>query len=304
VSVSKSDESSIYKDSENTQKRLSETTQTTPTTGAPDSTAPAAGAVVGDDEIQFILPEIQKLGLTPDAQTRLLALGPQTALAIAFAAQKPGVRNPGGLAVSLMAGSGPPEADLAQAKIALELRTLNREAIDGQLRRREYARLMEEINSQVAQNAGPPAGVSDETPESDAAAGGNSPAESTTAIAVRDGADPPGAQASTDPGPNATSPDISTGLDVKLNGGTLTVLDVWRAALGALKLQLNWSTYESWVEGTKALSYAGGVLTVQAKHVAARDMLTRYDWLTPTVTKYAGVPVQVRVVLAGEGVGR
>jgi hypothetical protein len=111
--------------------------------------------------------------------------------------------------------------------------------------------------------------------------------------------EPPG---ESPPAPDATPP-ATDGLDVKPNGGTLTILDVWRAALGELSAQLNRSTYENWVKGTKALSYAGGVLTVQAKHFMAREMLTKYGWLAPAVTKWAGVPVQVRVVLAGEEVG-
>jgi hypothetical protein len=253
----KRDGSSIYKDSENTQKRLSETTQTTPTTSAPDSTAPA-GAVVGDDEIQFILPEIQKIGLTPDAQTRLLALGPQTALAIAFAAQKPGVRSPAALAVHLMTNGGPSEADLVLAGQALKTRCLDREAADLQARKEEWAALNESTMQFVAEE--------------------------------ENQAQPPG---------EAPSPPAD-GLDTIPDGCRLTILDSWRAALGSLSLQLNRSNYEWWVKGTKPLSFANGVLTVQAKTLMAREMLTRYGWLAPAVTKAAGAPIQVRVVLREE----
>jgi chromosomal replication initiation ATPase DnaA len=72
--------------------------------------------------------------------------------------------------------------------------------------------------------------------------------------------------------------------------------------LGELSLQLNRSTYTNWVHGTKALSYADGVLTVRAKHRMAHDWLTRRIevLLTPAMTKWAREPVQVRVVLAEE----
>jgi hypothetical protein len=262
-----------------------------------------------DDDLEFILPEIQKPGLTPKAQNDLLALGAQKVLAIALTAQGPGVRNPGGLAVSMMSDGGPPEFDLQRAQIALELGTLDRGAIGEELRRREYARILKETNERVAQNAGLPASVPDETPESDAAAGGKSPAESTTTIAVRNGAEPPGAQASTDPEQRpppdpAQDPPADAGLGYRPGSGRLTILDVWRAALGELSLQLNRSTFEDWVKGTKALAYADGVLTVQAKHFMAHQMLTTRLDLSPTVSKMAGMEIRVRVVLGEEGVGR
>jgi hypothetical protein len=56
------------------------------------------------------------------------------------------------------------------------------------------------------------------------------------------------------------------------------------------------------VHGTKALSYADGVLTVQARHFMAHDWLTRRaaGLLTGAMTKWAREPVQVRVVLPEE----
>jgi hypothetical protein len=296
--VRKLDGSSIYSDSENTQNRLSETPQTTPTASAPiveslGSTAPAGDAV--DDDLAFVLPEIQKLGLTPKAQTELLALGAQKALAIALAAQGPGVRNPGGLAVSMMT-DGPPKLDLERAEIALTLGTLDRGAIDEELRQREYARMLEQTNDWVGQKEG-------------AATGENSPVDVPDRSTGYNGAEPPGAQASTDPEQRppphpAQGPPVDSGLSYRPRNGRLTILDIWRAALGELSLQLNRSTFEDWVKGTKAVSYADGVLTVQARHFMAHQMLTTRLDLSPTVSKMAGEPIQVRVVLGEEGVGR
>jgi hypothetical protein len=94
------------------------------------------------------------LHLSQVAQKQLLGLGAQTALAIALASQGPGVRNPGGLAVTMMANGGPPELDLERAEIALMFGTLDREAIDGHLRKREYVRIAEQMNELVVQKAG------------------------------------------------------------------------------------------------------------------------------------------------------
>jgi hypothetical protein len=255
--------SSIYKDSENTQKRLSETTQTTPATSAPDLTAPTGDGA--DDDCKFILPEIQKLGLTPKAQNELLALGAQKALATAFAAQKSNIHNPAGFAMSLLANGGPSALDLEQARIALETRCLDRETADAQARQIEFEDMNRRTLEEVARKAQQQESPHDSTP---------------------------------------LPPD---GLDTPIGSSSekyqMTIKDYWLAALGSLSLQLNKSTYDCYVKGTKALKYADGVLTVQAVHPMAHEMLIRHEWLTSAVSKAAGTPIQVEVVLAGEGVG-
>jgi hypothetical protein len=220
-----------------------------------------------DDDLEFILPEIQKLGLTPKAQNELLARGPQQALAICFAAQKPGVRHPAGMAVSLMTHGGPSEADLAQAKIALDTRCLDREEADRLARRQEYDRLNARTLEAIAEKA-----ADEELPH-----------EST--LPLSDGLDTP------------------IGKNPLPDGSRLTVKDYWVAALGQLSLQLGKATFEGYVKGTRALSYADGVLTVQARHLMAHEILIRHDWLTNALSKVAGMPIQVHVVLSGE-VGR
>ena len=93
-------------------------------------------------------------------------------------------------------------------------------------------------------------------------------------------------------------------MSTRPGNGRLTIRDLWLAALRSLNLQLNRSTFDNWVKGTKALFYADGVLTVQAKHLMARDILIKNDWLGDAMTRLAGKPIQIRVVLAGEEVGR
>ena len=75
--------------------------------------------------------------------------------------------------------------------------------------------------------------------------------------------------------PNVVLETEHNGLDERPGEGTLTIRDIWRATLGQLSLQLNRSTYTNWVEGAKAVSYVDGVLTVRARHVMARDLLTQ-----------------------------
>jgi len=115
-------------------------------------------------------------------------------------------------------------------------------------------------------------------------------------------ADPPAAPQA-EPAP-APVPPVS-GLDERPGGGLLTVADMWRATLGQLSLQLNQVTYQSWVEGTRAVAYEGGVLTVQARTGAARDWLeTR---LGPVIERVlsgmAGQPVRVRYTRQGDPPG-
>ena len=91
----------------------------------------------------------------------------------------------------------------------------------------------------------------------------------------------------------AQAPD---GLDEIPGGGSLTVRDLWRATLGQLSVQLNPSTYTNWVEGTKAVSYADGVLTVCARHGVARDLLAQRlnQSIELSISRLARTPITVR----------
>jgi len=93
------------------------------------------------------------------------------------------------------------------------------------------------------------------------------------------------------------------GLDQHPGGGLLTAADMWRATLGQLSLQLNRTTYQTWVEGAQAVAYDAGVLTVQPRSGASRDWLATR--LAPVIERslasLAGQPVEVRYRLKGEG---
>jgi hypothetical protein len=88
------------------------------------------------------------------------------------------------------------------------------------------------------------------------------------------------------------------GLDARPGDGTTTISDIWRATLSQLSVQINRSTYQDWVEGTEAVSYTNGVLTVQAKHVMARDWLSKQlnQSIEETISALANIPITIRYI--------
>jgi hypothetical protein len=99
-----------------------------------------------------------------------------------------------------------------------------------------------------------------------------------------------------EPLPTKPAPPKPDGLDERPGGGTLTIRDIWHATLGQLSLQLNRSTYTNWVEGTKPVSYADGVLTVRARHIMARHMLAErlHQSIELTASSLARTPITIR----------
>jgi hypothetical protein len=99
-----------------------------------------------------------------------------------------------------------------------------------------------------------------------------------------------------EPLPTKPAPPEPDGLDERPGGGTLTIRDIWRATLGQLSLQLNRSTYTNWVEGTKPVSYADGVLTVRARHIMARHILAErlHQSIELTASSLARTPITIR----------
>ncbi len=104
---------------------------------------------------------------------------------------------------------------------------------------------------------------------------------------------PPPANAALEP-PDEAAPE--NGLDVRPGDGMLSMRDIWRATMDQLHAQLNRSTYAGWVEGTQAVSYADGVLTVRARNAYARDLLVQRlsQSINQTVSALARLPVTVR----------
>ncbi len=95
----------------------------------------------------------------------------------------------------------------------------------------------------------------------------------------------------------AASPEPD-GLDERPGGGRLTVRNIWSATLGQLSMQLNPAAYTTWVEGTKAVSYVDGVLTVRARHMKARNWLAgqlnpSIEW---TASRLAKVPIKIQYI--------
>jgi hypothetical protein len=95
-----------------------------------------------------------------------------------------------------------------------------------------------------------------------------------------------------------TSHQPSNGLDERPGNGSTTINDIWQATLGQLSAQINRSTYQEWVEGTQAVSYTNGVLTVQAKHVMAREWLSKQlnSSIEATASALANMPITIRYI--------
>jgi hypothetical protein len=86
------------------------------------------------------------------------------------------------------------------------------------------------------------------------------------------------------------------GLDTVPINCTFTIGNIWYLVQGQLATQLSRADYEACVKGAEAVSYAGGVLTVQARHTRARDMLAqRYGAQIAQLTStLARQPITVR----------
>jgi hypothetical protein len=99
--------------------------------------------------------------------------------------------------------------------------------------------------------------------------------------------------------PSKLPDSVSSSLDEKPGDGSLTMHEIWLAALGQLSARLHRSTYVDWVEGAKAVAYADGVLTVRARHIMAREMLSGplSTTVEETVSALAKRPITVRYLV-------
>ncbi|MBI5959073.1 MAG: hypothetical protein HY866_10085 [Chloroflexi bacterium] len=241
----------IYTETTNTET----TTETTPSSLSPsttesiDSASPPPVVVAAD--VEMIKSEVQKLHLTPQRQADLLAKGATYALAVAWAAQGPGIKNPGGLAMTLLKGDGPPEQLIQVATVALELGITDRQKAEDQLNRRAFAEMEASRRESADELTEPPELLA----ESKNDMVSHLPVSSETSGQSADQA--------------------GNGLDYKPGGGPFSMRDIWQIVDGSLSLQLNKSTYELWVRGTRAVSFTDGVLTLRARSGMARDELAR-----------------------------
>lgn len=94
-------------------------------------------------------------------------------------------------------------------------------------------------------------------------------------------------------------PIVQSGLDNPVRDGTLTINDVWRAALSQLSVKLQRSIYVNWIEGSQAVAYEDGILTVRARHFMAREQLTRRfnPIIEQTLSNLAKTPIKIRYIL-------
>jgi hypothetical protein len=90
----------------------------------------------------------------------------------------------------------------------------------------------------------------------------------------------------------------SNGLDHRPGSGVATIGDIWLATLDQLSMQINRSTHQDWIDGTKAVSYTNGILTVRAKHGMARDWLSKQlnDSIEATASALAKKPITIRYI--------
>jgi chromosomal replication initiator protein len=66
----------------------------------------------------------------------------------------------------------------------------------------------------------------------------------------------------------------------------LTPKDAWQATLGQLQLQLNRSTFDTWLKGAELLAYEDGEFIVRVRHAYAKDWLEKH--LAEQITQALG----------------
>jgi hypothetical protein len=62
--------------------------------------------------------------------------------------------------------------------------------------------------------------------------------------------------------------------------------DAWQATLGQLQLQLNRSTFDTWLKGSEVLAYEDGEFMIRVRHAYAKDWLDKH--LKPQITQTLG----------------
>ncbi|MCL4805523.1 MAG: chromosomal replication initiator protein DnaA [Anaerolineae bacterium] len=83
---------------------------------------------------------------------------------------------------------------------------------------------------------------------------------------------------------------------------TLPPETVWKATLGELEMQMTRATFTTWLQGTRALSFAGDEFVVGVRNDFAKDWLENrlYDLIARTLAGVAERPVTVRFVVWSE----
>jgi chromosomal replication initiator protein len=79
----------------------------------------------------------------------------------------------------------------------------------------------------------------------------------------------------------------------------LTPKDAWLATLGQLQLQLNRSTFDTWLKGSEVLAYEDGEFVIRVRHAYAKDWLDKHlkSQIIQTLSQILKRAVQVNFVV-------
>lgn len=250
------------------QKTEESSTTTESVPPAREDVPPADVVVDGDDgdkaAWELIRTDIAALCLSPAMEIALRALGPAPALAIALAANKPGVKSPSGLAVSLINHpENIPQSLLDQAVARFVHHTSPDPSPDDGLaaRRQEYERLQADTHRILEERMSP--------------LDSGEPETKNDTLSILPG-------------------EADNGLD--FTAGGLTIAEAWKMTLLNMQSQMGRETFNGYYANTEARSFRDGVLTLVPRNAMGRDMLSRYrrGWELE-MTKLAGTPVTIEV---------
>jgi len=100
-------------------------------------------------------------------------------------------------------------------------------------------------------------------------------------------------RAVSEPAPSEPSPEVLA-LDEVAPGQKTSMRSAWLAVMGQLELQLNRSTFDTWLRRAEPVRFADGVLTVKVRHAYAPDYIPQhFPDIEEMVARAAGIPVKV-----------
>ena len=84
-----------------------------------------------------------------------------------------------------------------------------------------------------------------------------------------------------------------------MNTVTLTPETAWKAALGELEMQMTRATFTTWLQGTRALSWANDEFVIGVRNDFAKDWLENrlYDLIARTLSSVIGRRTLARFVV-------
>ena len=100
-------------------------------------------------------------------------------------------------------------------------------------------------------------------------------------------------RAASEPAPSEPSPEVLA-LDEVGPGQKTSMRNAWLVVMGQLELQLNRSTFDTWLRRAEPARFADGVLTVKVRHAYAPDYIPQhFPDIEEMVARAAGIPVKV-----------